>query len=144
MSNYENEREKLNFPTYIIAAEWALRTGNLLTVDVLMNEFSITQDQANDIIYKIRNEGRCVYEKVVVFKSRPKSRYIGIKIFKVKPLSDMKNQEGIKIKELKDNLKIIRKWMLIRKVGDKFSLIEKYLSNQTDVADLSLDGEPGC
>ncbi|EIX2080297.1 hypothetical protein NCN72_004862 [Escherichia coli] len=56
----------------------------------------------------------------------------------------MKNQEGIKIKELKDNLKIIRKWMLIRKVGDKFSLIEKYLSNQTDVADLSLDGEPGC
>ncbi|HIA7812590.1 TPA: hypothetical protein ACWSAQ_004765, partial [Escherichia coli] len=68
----------------------------------------------------------------------------GIKIFKVKPLSDMKNQEGIKIKELKDNLKIIRKWMLIRKVGDKFSLIEKYLSNQTDVADLSLDGEPGC
>ncbi|EOK0685026.1 hypothetical protein ACM4K0_005531, partial [Escherichia coli] len=59
-------------------------------------------------------------------------------------LSDMKNQEGIKIKELKDNLKIIRKWMLIRKVGDKFSLIEKYLSNQTDVADLSLDGEPGC
>ncbi|HFV8372452.1 TPA: ATP-dependent Clp protease adaptor ClpS, partial [Escherichia coli] len=71
MSNYENEREKLNFPTYIIAAEWALRTGNLLTVDVLMNEFSITQAQANDIIYKIRNEGRCVYEKVVVFKSRP-------------------------------------------------------------------------
>ncbi|EFB6066464.1 hypothetical protein JV442_004989 [Escherichia coli] len=62
----------------------------------------------------------------------------------MKPLSDMKNQEGIKIKELKDNLKIIRKWMLIRKVGDKFSLIEKYLSNQTDVADLSLDGEPGC
>lgn len=31
-----------------------------------------------------------------------------------------------------------------KKGGDKFSLIEKYLSNQTDVADLSLDGEPGC
>ncbi len=58
-----------------------------------------------------------MYEKVVVFKSRPKSRYIGIKIFKVKPLSDMKNQEGIKIKELKDNLKIIRKMDAHKKGG---------------------------
>ncbi len=43
-----------------------------------------------------------------------------LKDFKVKPLSDMKNQEGIKIKELKDNLKIIRKWMLIRRWGINF------------------------
>ncbi len=125
--------EFANAPLHIVAAEWAMRTDNLLTIDVIMKEFSLTQRQASNIINEICRDKECiVFEKVVSFKSYPKIRHAGIRVFKVKhPSNNMKSKmsEDIKYKISKDDLNIIRKWMCIRKLGDDFSLIEKHLSN---------------
>ncbi|HHZ8738776.1 TPA: CaiF/GrlA family transcriptional regulator [Escherichia coli] len=43
---------------YIIVAFWGMRTGRLLTVEIVSREFCIPQRTAKDILYYIEHEGR--------------------------------------------------------------------------------------
>ena len=45
-------------PLYIIVAFWGMRTGRLLTMEVVSREFHIPQRTAKDILYYIEHEGR--------------------------------------------------------------------------------------
>lgn len=45
-------------PLYIIVAFWGMRTGRLLTVELVSREFHVPQRTAKDILYYIEHEGR--------------------------------------------------------------------------------------
>ena len=45
-------------PLYIIVAFWGMRTGRLLTVELVSREFHIPQRTAKDILHYIEHEGR--------------------------------------------------------------------------------------
>ena len=46
-------------PLYIIVAFWGMRTGRLLTMEVVTREFHVPQKTAKDILHYIDHEGRC-------------------------------------------------------------------------------------
>lgn len=85
-------------PLYIIVAFWGMRTGRLLTTEVVSREFHIPQRTAKDILYYIELEGRNHIRSRRFIQNEPTTgRRRALRILDVQDPQDIPASSGAKL-----------------------------------------------
>ncbi|GCR72533.1 hypothetical protein ExPECSC071_03797 [Escherichia coli] len=130
-----------NLPLYMVIAIWGKRNNQLLTTKDVARSFSLSQQQASDIINYIHREGAKYIksEKIFIFcvvnGIKTKVRALKILDVAIQPLptepdklkqrkmSEQKSLPSVKRNspEKKDDIKAIRQWMCRRRTGEAYT-----------------------
>ncbi|HAN6894781.1 MULTISPECIES: CaiF/GrlA family transcriptional regulator [Escherichia] len=130
-----------NLPLYMVVAIWGKRNKQLLTTKDVARAFSLTQQQATDVINYIYREGTKYIksEKTTIFCiiNGVKTKLRALKILDVviiplptesnrlkqQRISEQKSRSSVKRNspEKKDELRVIRQWMCHRRTGETYS-----------------------
>lgn len=117
-------------PLYIIVAFWGMRTGRLLTTEVVTRAFHVPQKTAKDILHYIDHEGRCHISSRRFIQNEPATgRRCALRILDVKEPPEMSASSKRKLDFLPESvapavsrpcvpltkLQKLRQWMLSRK-----------------------------
>ena len=121
-------------PLYIIVAFWGMRTGRLLTVELVSREFHIPQRTAKDILYYIEHEGRNHIRSRRFIQNEPTTgRRRALRILDVEDPQDIPASSGVKLDFLSEavapaarqplrpltKFQQLRQWMLSRKQNEQ-------------------------
>ncbi|CNF76373.1 Protein of uncharacterised function (DUF1401) [Yersinia enterocolitica] len=124
-------------PLYIIVAFWGMRTGRLLTVELVSREFHIPQRTAKDILYYIEHEGRNHIRSRRFIQNEPATgRRRALRILDVEDPQDIPVTSGAKLDFLSEvaapavkqplrpltKFQQLRQWMLSRKQNEQAPL----------------------
>ncbi|HEE0108424.1 TPA: CaiF/GrlA family transcriptional regulator [Citrobacter gillenii] len=124
-------------PLYIIVAFWGMRTGRLLTVELVSREFHIPQRTAKDILYYIEHEGRNHIRSRRFIQNEPTTgRRRALRILDVEDPQDIPASSGVKLDFLSEavapaarqplrpltKFQQLRQWMLSRKQNEQAPL----------------------
>ncbi|WDB54782.1 CaiF/GrlA family transcriptional regulator (plasmid) [Escherichia albertii] len=129
-----------NLPLYMVIAIWGRRNNQLLTTKDVARSFSLSQQQASDIINYIHREGAKYIksEKIFIFcvvnGIKTKVRALKILDVAIRPLpikpdklrqqnfSEQKSLPSVKRNspEKKDDIKAIRQWICRRQIGETY------------------------
>ncbi|KAA0547696.1 MULTISPECIES: CaiF/GrlA family transcriptional regulator [Citrobacter] len=121
-------------PLYIIVAFWGMRTGRLLTMEVVSREFHIPQRAAKDILHYIEHEGRNHIRSRRFIQNEPATgRRCALRILHVQEPQEMPASSGVKLDFLSETVapavrrplrpltkfQQLRQWMLSRKQNEQ-------------------------
>jgi hypothetical protein len=124
-------------PLYIIVAFWGMRTGRLLTVELVSREFHIPQRTAKDILYYIEHEGRNhICSRRFIQNEPTTGRRRVLRILDVQDPQDIPASSGAKLDFLSETVapaarlplrpltkfQQLRQWMLSRKQNEQAPL----------------------
>ncbi|HFQ8924801.1 TPA: hypothetical protein ACHTJK_000526 [Citrobacter freundii] len=124
-------------PLYIIVAFWGMRTGRLLTVELVSREFHIPQRTAKDILYYIEHEGRNHIRSRRFIQNEPTTgRRRALRILDIQDPQDIPASSGAKLDFLSEvvapaarqslrpltKFQQLRQWMLSRKQNEQAPL----------------------
>lgn len=124
-------------PLYIIVAFWGMRTGRLLTVELVSREFHIPQRTAKDILHYIDHEGRNHIRSIRFIQNEPTTgRRRALRILDVQDPQDIPASSGTKLDFLSKavapaarqplspltKFQKLRQWMLSRKQHEQAPL----------------------
>lgn len=124
-------------PLYIIVAFWGMRTGRLLTVELVSREFHIPQRTAKDILHYIDHEGRNHIRSIRFIQNEPTTgRRRALRILDVQDPQDIPASSGAKQDFLSKavapaarqplrpltKFQKLRQWMLSRKQHEQAPL----------------------
>ena len=121
-------------PLYIIVAFWGMRTGRLLTAELVSREFHIPQRTAKDILHYIAHEGRNHIRSRRFIQNEPTTgRRRALRILHIQDPQEIPASSGAKLDYLSEpvapaarqplrpltKLQKLRQWMLSRKWNEQ-------------------------
>lgn len=127
-------RDMQSQPLYIIVAFWGMRTGRLLTMEVVSREFHIPQRAAKDILHYIEHEGRNhICSRRFIQNEPTTGRRCALRILDVQDPQEMPASSGAKLDFLSETVvpavkqqlrpvtkfQQLRQWMLSRKQNEQ-------------------------
>ncbi|TKU63908.1 CaiF/GrlA family transcriptional regulator [Citrobacter sp. wls713] len=127
-------RDMQSQPLYIIVAFWGMRTGRLLTMEVVSREFHIPQRVAKDILHYIEHEGRNhICSRRFIQNEPTTGRRCALRILDVQDPQEIPASSGAKLDLLSEaaapavkqqlrpvtKFQQLRQWMLSRKQNEQ-------------------------